>query len=145
MAGHRVIGVPYSLVKCAERNGDDAQRELEDLVRINARQLQDTGRDYGIWIVGVTFSLLSGLGITGFLYRVELAQAIFLLAIPLSLSRILDLVTATRIDRVGMTGDALRTLMHRQRNRIQAVGVMAIPTSAIWGLREIVPFGAIGG
>ncbi len=144
VAGNRVFGVPFSVLQRAARNDDAAQKDLEVLVRIHARRIHRTGHRYGVWIIGCGCALLTGLGLIGFLYRVELAQAIFLLALPLSLSGAMDLVAAARIDRESPTGEALRKRMWRQRSRIQAIGMVATVTTVIWGLL-IFPTGTFDG
>jgi len=143
--GQRVFGVPIGIMRRAARNDGQAQKDLEDLVHIRARYLHHIGRKSGIWIVAVVCAVLSGLGLTGFLYGVELAQAMFLLALPAAFWGILELVFAARIDSEAPTGEPLREHMWRQRNCIQLVCLLSVLTCAVVGLRTILATAAIGG
>ncbi|MCY3997723.1 MAG: component of SufBCD complex [Rhodobacter sp.] len=143
--GKRVLGVPVGIMRRAARNDGQAQKDLEDLVRIRARYLHQTGRRSGTWIVAVFCAVLSGLGLTGFLYGVEIAQALFLLVFPTASWCILELVTAARIDSEAPTGEPLREHMWRQRNRVQLVGLLSALVSVAVGLRTILATAVIGG
>ncbi len=54
-------------------------------MRINVNRLLYIGRISGLWILAFTCAFLTALAMLGFLYWVEFAQALFLLAFPLSL------------------------------------------------------------
>ena len=140
-----MLGVPVGMLRRAARNDGQAQRDLETLVRDHARRLHLAGRDYGVWVIGSACALLTALGVIGFVYKVEFAQALFLLAFPLSLSGALDLVTSARVDLEALTGEPLRRCMWQHRNHIQMIGAVAILVTVIWGLRTIHPTGAFGG
>ena len=145
VAGNWVLGVPFGIVRRATRNSEQAQRDMEDLVRIHVRRLYGIGRAFGIWIVGTACAVLTGLGLVGFLYRVELAQALFLMFIPLALSGALNLLAAFRIHHQEPTGGALLRQMWWLRNRIQLIGVATILASVMWGMSSISPTAGIGG
>ena len=145
VAGHWVLGVPISMVRRAARNDGQAQRDLENLVRIHARRLRLAGHAYGVWITGCACALLTALGVTGFFYQVEFAQALFLLVFPLSLTGALDMVISARGDLETLSGEPLRRHMWRHRNRVQMIGVVAILVTVIWGLRTIHLTGVFGG
>ena len=78
------MGVPFDLVQRAARQGGQAMTDLEDLARINANRLLQFGGAAGEILTAVAATLLSVLGLLGFIYGVELCQALFLLALPFS-------------------------------------------------------------
>ncbi len=145
VAVSRVFGVPLSIVRRAFQGDGQAQRDMEDLVRIHARRLHGIGRSFGIWMVGVSFALLTGLGLIGFHFRVELAQALFLVVFPFALAVALDLMAAARIDLERPSGVYLQLYVWRQMNRIRFIGLAAILISVIWGLPRISPAPIFGG
>ena len=80
---HWVLGVPYDMVLRARRNGGQTQIDLEDMVRINVNRLLYIGRVSGLWLGLLCFTLTS-LALLAFCYDVEFAQAVFLLAFPMT-------------------------------------------------------------
>ncbi len=141
----RVLGVPLSIVRRAFHGDAQAQQDMEDLVRIHARRLHGIGRTFGIWMVGLSSAVLTGLGLIGFLYRVELAQALFLIAFPFALAVALDMTTAARIDLERPSRIYLALFVWRQMNRIRSVALAALVISVIWGLPRIAPAPIFGG
>jgi len=81
---HYVMGVPYDLITRARRNGGDDLSDLNDLVRINVNRLLHISHNAGMILTAFVFFALTTLCALGFYYRIELAQAVFLLALPLS-------------------------------------------------------------
>ncbi len=83
-ASHWVLGVPYDMVMRAseesegeavddlERSGAD-QREPDAVYRAGCR---------GCWLAGFACFVLTVLALTGFVYGMEFAQAVFLLGLP---------------------------------------------------------------
>lgn len=145
MTSHRVMGVPYDMVQRAGRGDDHAKTDLETLVRINCNRLLFIGRVLGLWILGFSCAFLTGLGMLGFYYRVELAQALFLLAFPLSLVALLNLSTATRVEAEALTGDALHRRLRRHRIYTRIIGLVAIFVTAMWGMWQNLQNSALGG
>lgn len=144
-ASHWVLGVPFDMVQRAAKNGGQTETDLEDLVRINVNRLLFIGRISGLWILGFACAILTGLGLLGFFYRVEFAQALFLLAFPLSLVGALNLATAARIEAGQLRGEELRRRMRLHRLFTQIIGVIAIFVTAIWGMYQNMTIGALGG
>lgn len=144
-ASYWVLGVPYDMVQRAERNGGQTETDLEDIVRINCNRILYIGRVSGLWILGLTCAILTILGMLGFLYWLEFAQAVFLLALPLSLVGALSLATAARIEADQLTGDALRKRLRLHRVFTQLIGVVSIFVTAMWGMYQNMNYGALGG
>ena len=107
-ASHWILGVPYDLVQRAGRHGGDAQRDLEDLVRVNVNRILYIARVSGLWLLGFAFFMLTSLAILAFWYDIEFAQALFLLGLPMSFVGALSLSTARLIEAEQPLGEALR-------------------------------------
>jgi len=131
---HWVLGVPYDVVGRARRTGGQAARDLEDLVRINTNRLLFIADESGLWVVGIGSAFLSGAGILGFFYWVELAQAVFLLALPLTFVAFLSVHSARRIQAGENEGEALWRRLRTHRTVTQLIGVVSIFVTALWGM-----------
>ena len=144
-SSHWVIGVPFDLVLRAARHGGQSEIDLQDLVRINVNRLLFIAQVSGVWILALGCAVLTGLGLLGFFYQVEFAQALFLLLFPLSLVGLLNLATARRIRHEDLLGEALRRRMRRHRLYTQIIGLLAIFVTAMWGMYQNLTYGALGG
>ena len=144
-ASHWVLGVPYDMVLRAKRQGDQAEVDLEDMVRINVNRLLYIGQVSGLWLAGFSCFFLTLLGLTGFVYGMEFAQAVFLLAFPLSLVGMLSLSTARLIQAEGASGERLYKRLNRQRLYTQLIGMVSIFVTALWGMYQNVTLGPLGG
>ncbi|WP_376873163.1 component of SufBCD complex [Albirhodobacter sp. R86504] len=137
-ASHWVLGVPYDMVLRARRKGGNAAQQFEQITRINVARLLYLGREAGITLTALISFLLTMLAVLGFVYRIEIAQAIFLMVFPLSGVGILSLRTAQKIERLygdceGQT-EALAQVLARHRMAVQIIGLFAISSSAFWGM-----------
>lgn len=141
---HWVLGVPYDMALRARRHGGQAELDLEMLVRINTNRLLHIGRVSGLWLLGLSCFLLTGLGILGFYYWVEFAQAVFLLAFPMTFVGLLSLSTARLIDEGSPTGEALFQRLRKHRIITQAIGMLAIFVTAMFGMYQNLSIGALG-
>ncbi|MCZ4254949.1 component of SufBCD complex [Sulfitobacter sp. G21635-S1] len=144
-ASHWVLGVPYDMVLRARRQGAQAEVDLEDMVRINVNRLLFIAQVSGLWILGFACFGLTMLVLLGFVYGMEFAQAVFLLAFPLSLIGALSLSTARLIQSESATGERLRKRLTRHRLYTQIIGMVSIFVTAIWGMYQNVALGPLGG
>lgn len=144
-ASHWVLGVPYDMVLRARRQGAQAEVDLEDMVRINVNRLLFIAQVSGLWILGFACFGLTMLVLLGFVYGMEFAQAVFLLAFPLSLIGALSLSTARLIQSESATGERLRKRLTRHRLYTQIIGMVSIFITAIWGMYQNVALGPLGG
>ncbi|MEP1587106.1 MAG: component of SufBCD complex [Tateyamaria sp.] len=144
-ASHWVLGVPFDMVARARRYGEQAETDLEDLVRINTNRLLFINNVSGIWALGFTCFFLTGLAILGFVYSVEIAQAVFLLGFPMSLVGALSLITARTIQAESATGEVLWKRLSRLRIYVQAIGMVSIFVTALWGMYQNMSVGPFGG
>ena len=142
---HWVLGVPYDMVLRARRHGEEAMTDLEDIVRINVNRLLYIAGMSGLWLLGFGCFGLTMLGLLGFVYHNEFAQAVFLLGLPLSIVGLLSLSTARLIAEEGSRGDRLCKRLTRHRLYTQIIGMVSIFVTAIWGMYQNLTIGALGG
>lgn len=144
-ASHWVLGVPYDMVLRAKRQGGQSERDLEDLIRINITRMLYTARMSGLWMLGLGCFVLTGLAMLGFVYEVELAQALFLLGFPLSVVGLISLSTAHLLWQEGTSGPDLVRRLARHRFHVQLVGLLSIFFTALWGMYQNLSNGVLGG
>jgi hypothetical protein len=140
-ASHWILGVPYDLVQRARRRGGAVEEDLHDLVRVNVNRLLDIADRAGMWIAGLVGFSLSTLLIVGFGYGLEFAQALFLLALPLSLVFGLSIRTARALRAAD--GAGLYRRMARHRLWVQVIGMISIFVTALWGMFQNMSIGVI--
>jgi len=141
---HWVLGVPYDMVLRARRHGGQSEADLEAIVRINTNRLLHIGRVSGLWLLGFTSFGLTALGILGFYYWLEFAQALFLLVFPMTFVGLLSLSTAGLIEAGETTGSALFHRMKMHRIITQAIGMVSIFVTAMFGMYQNLSIGALG-
>lgn len=141
---HWVLGVPYDMVLRARRHGGQAQVDLEEMVRINTNRLLHIGRISGLWLLGFACFALTGLGVLGFYYWIEFAQALFLLVFPMTIIGLLSLSTAGLIEMSQDTGEVLSKRLGKHRLITQAIGMVSIFVTAMFGMLQNLSIGALG-
>lgn len=133
---HYVLGVPYDLITRARRRGGSDMVDLTDLVRINVNRLLHISQSAGMILTAFICFLLTFLGLLGFYYKIELAEAIFLLAFPLSAVGAVTLSTARLIRATEPEGEQLIATLHRHRLWTQIIGMIAIFVTAMYGMYQ---------
>lgn len=135
-ASHWVLGVPYDMVLRARRRGGQAEADLVLLTRLNVTRMMNIAREGGLILAIMLPAALTFLLLTGFYYGSELAQAVFLILCPLVVVWLLGLRAAARLQPLLETADAemVDRALTRQRMWIQGIGILAISTSAFWGM-----------
>ncbi|MFV2034427.1 MAG: component of SufBCD complex [Halocynthiibacter sp.] len=142
---HWVLGVPYDMVLRARRHGDQAMDDLEAIVRINVSRLLYIADVSGTWLLSFGFFVLTSLAILGFYYKVEFAQAVFLLSFPMSFVALLSLSTARRLASESLGGEILCKRMHRHRLWTQLIGMVSVFVTAMWGMYQNFSIGVLNG
>lgn len=142
-ASHYVIGVPYDMIVRARRNGGQAAVDLEDIVRVHVNRLLYIAEVSGLWLLGFGCFFLTGLALLGFVYDVEFAQALFFLALPMSILGALSLWTCEIISGNALQGEPMHTQLMRHRLYTQLLGVVSIFVTALWGMYQNLSFGAL--
>lgn len=144
---HWVLGVPFDMVLRARRRGGIAAEDLVVLTTINVRRLMTIGREAGMALAMVVSFLLSMLVVLGFGYRMEFAQALSLLALPLAVVGLLSLRTAARLEPVlaaGSDAETVSRVLTRHRVAVQAVGLVAITVTSLWGMLQNLQLSVLG-
>ena len=142
-ASHWVLGVPWDMVGKARKHGGQAMDDLTDLVRINANRLLFIADVSGMVLVVVVSFMLTVLVVLGFVYRVEFAQAVFLLACPMTIVFGLTLRAARSILAQAQDGADVCARLQRHRVTIQAIGMVSIFVTALWGMFQNLSHGII--
>jgi hypothetical protein len=138
-ASHWVLGVPFDMIARARRHGGEALGDLQDLARINVARLLFVARSSGLWLLGAAAFVLTGLLVLGFWYDVEFAQAVLLIALPMTGVGAMSLAAARRLEAAGLGagglgGEALVRALLLHRLRTQLIGMASIFVTALWGM-----------
>lgn len=144
-ASYFVIGVPFDLITRAGRHGGQAAEDLATLVRINVNRILYISSVSGLWLTGLGFFFLTILALLGFGYRMEFAQAVFLILLPLSGVAAVSVRTCHVIHNFDLQDDALRARLMFHRRITQVIGMFAIFVTAMWGMYQNLSLGVLGG
>lgn len=131
---HWVIGVPYDMVQRAKRHGGEATQDLIDVTRINVNRQLTIASMAGTWIIGFLFFLVSSLAVLGFWYKVELAQAVFLLVLPMTIVGAITLSTSRLIAATEPDSETIIKQLTRHRLWTQIIGMLSIFFTAMYGM-----------
>ena len=129
-----VLGVPFDLIAKARRLGGQHEEDMVDLVRINVNRLLGIAQTAGLIMTGFAFFILTSLALLGFVYDVELAQAVFLIALPLSIVGAVSLSSARKIRTADPEPAQLYAMLMRHRLWTQIIGMCAIFVAAVYGM-----------
>lgn len=143
-ASHWVLGVPFDMISRARRHGDQAQSDLETMVRINSQRMLHIVRTAGTWLVGAFFFVLTGLVVLGFGYGVEFAQAVLFLYFPFSILMLLSVRTSALIEAGEGEGEALHRRLLRHRVATQILGMVSIFVTSLFGMYQNMHIGVLG-
>lgn len=141
---HYVMGVPFDMVVRARRQGGRAQEDLELMVRLQVARRVHVAEVSGLLLVGFVTAAITVLGLLGFFYRLQFAQALFLMLLPASAVGILGVLAAQRLDREPLAGQALCTFLGRQRMIIQGIGMLSIVLTAAWAIWTVMSTSVLG-
>lgn len=142
-ASHWVLGVPFDMVLRARRNHGQAETDLQDITRVNVNRMLYIARMSGLWIMAFACFILTMLATLGFVYKVEFAQALFLLGFPMSIVGLLSLRTAYKIETEHTQGEALCKRLARHRVVTQLIGTISIFITALWGMWQNLNIGVL--
>ncbi len=142
---HYTLGVPQDLISRARRRGGQDAADVDVLAHIQARRRLAVMRSAGHWVTAFVATALTVMLVLGFGYGVEIAQALFLLLFPLSLTGVLALRAAARIEAFDERGAVLWKRLSRLRFWTQVIGMLAIFVAAMWGMWQIMNTSVLGG
>lgn len=132
-----VLGVPFDMITRARRSGGDAEADMVELVRINVTRLLGIAGAAQLILTGLVCFLLTVLALLGFVYGVEMAQAVFLLALPLTIAGAVTLASARRIRAADPEPAQLYAMLLRHRLWMQVIGMVAIFFTAMFGMIKL--------
>jgi hypothetical protein len=157
VAGRRIAGVPVDVVRAVARPGPDAADDpaaltLLDWLSLTLPRWQVSGGS-GAALLGLAAFILSLLALLGFVYQLEMAQALVLLVLPFALVFMMEMRLAHRLRAVlaeaergapvGQAAAEAARMMRRHRLGFVLMSVLAVALSAfhgaLWMLRH--PFG----
>lgn len=133
-ASHWVLGVPYDLVTRAARDPEVSQKDLEQITYGFVRRRLYVSRMAGPWLTLFGSFILTSLVMLGWWYDVEIAQALALLGVPMTVVGYLSQRTAQRIEVQELRGADLRKALTRLRLWIQMIGMVSIFVTSVWGI-----------
>ena len=142
-ASHFVLGVPYDLVQRAQRQGGQAMADFNDIVRVNVNRVIYIVDVAGPFLLAFWAFVLTVLVVLAFWYEVEFAQAVVLIALPMTLVFVLTVRLARGIAADQPEAEALVRRIMRQRFWTQVIGMIAIFFTAMYGMYQnmaVVPF-----
>lgn len=135
-ASHWVLGVPYDMVIRARRHGGQAMEDLEDIVRIKVNRMLYISEVSGLILLAVVSFILTGLAILAFWYWVEFAQAVILIAFPMTILGLMGLRTAHKLVAEDPEGEVLCARLTRHRLWTQVLGMVSILVTAMFGMYQ---------
>lgn len=141
---HYILGVPFDMVVRARRQGGTAMDDLEVLVAIQTRRRLHVMHASGVWMTVLWAALLSGLAVLGFGYGIEFAQALALLGFPAALVFALGFRLALRLEQDKPSGEGLTRQLTWHRFTVQAIGMVAILITALWGMWYNISLSVLG-
>ena len=124
--------------------GGATMADLESLAMIQARRRMQIMRASGVWLVGFWTAVLTALALLGFGYDHELAQAMALLLVPLTLAAWLGMRLSARIESGLVLGENLTKTLVWHRVGIQAIGLLAIFVTTMWGMWQNLSIRVLG-
>lgn len=124
------------MIQRGKRRGGQADIDVHDIVRVNVNRFTHLSQVAGLVLTGFVFFFLTALGLLGFYYWFELAQAFFLLAFPLSIIGALSFRTVQKIAENEPQGPDLYKVLFRHRLWTQIVGMIAIFFTAMFGMYQ---------
>ncbi|MDO5757644.1 MAG: component of SufBCD complex [Rhodobacterales bacterium] len=136
MASQYVLGVPWDMVLRAGKHDPaaPAMQDMNDMVHISVRRILHIARESGTVLTVILSFLLTAALLLGWVYGRELAQAFFLLGMPMALVWLLSLRTARQIAGSNLIGAPLISLLVRHRLYVQIIGMVSIFITAVWGM-----------
>nr|WP_153214534.1 component of SufBCD complex [Tritonibacter litoralis] len=142
-ASHWILGVPFDHVNRARKKGGQHYQDLETLVRINVARRLHVMDVAGLWLVACVCFALSTLAVLGFWFSIEFAQAVFLIAFPMTVVSLVSLRAAFVIHTDTLTGEALLRRLGQCRLITQMVGVVSIFVTSLWGMFQNIQIGVL--
>lgn len=132
---HFILGVPFDMVQRAGRRKDaDLVPDLDAYAAQSIKRITIISERGGVAFSAAFFFCFIALAILGFGYAVELAQAVFLLLLPLNLVWLYTVRVAYRLHETQPKGAELISALKRHRMIVQGAGLVAITVTVLYGM-----------
>lgn len=131
-----VLGVPNDMIQRARRHDGQAEADLQTLIDLNIRRLTYILDTSGLVLMGLWAFVLTALLLLAFWYWIEFAQAVVLIAIPMTLIGAMTVRTAQRLSVDRPDGAPLHRILLRHRFWSQVVGMVSIFVTAMFGMYQ---------
>lgn len=139
-----VLGAPHDLILRARKGDAQSLEDMHALVDITVRRKLRFTRRAGHWSLAFNTALMTVIVILAVRYGLELAQALLLLFVPMIIVRLLALRLAFRIERANLRGPNLCRALLTYRLWVQAIGIVAIFVTSIWGMLFVMSRSVLG-
>ena len=136
----RVLGISFASVNRA-RGGGLALMQLETMTHIAAQIWSAEWRKWQVLWVALAAATLVGLSLLAFSYGIELAQALWFMAVPYGMILALQLRLALRILGENTSDDVLIKIMYRFRMIVQVIGFTFISLTAAFAFLHLLIHG----
>ncbi len=136
----RVLGMSFAAVSRA-RGGGIALAQLETMTHIAAQIWSAGWQKWQVLWVAISAAMLVGLSLLAFSYGIELAQAVWFLAMPYLMILALQLRLALRILAQNISDEALIQAMYRFRITVQIIGFIFIFLTAAFAFLHLLIHG----
>lgn len=133
-ASHWVLGVPFDMIARARRLGGQAEADLQELVRVSVARIVYITQASAGWSFGFMAFFFTVLLMLALWYRVEMAQAVALLAVPLTFVGVMSVFAARDIAARALDGTALYRRLARHRLWTQVIGMVSVFVTATYGM-----------
>lgn len=134
VASNWLIGVPFDVLFRARKCAPQPLADLEGLVDINVRRIVTTNTTFGVVFTALIGFALTVLGVLSFVYQLELAQGVFILAAPLTLIVMINMRLAHQLHRVPLYGADLVRRLFVVRIWTQIVAMISMFFTAMYGM-----------
>ncbi len=130
MMCHWTLGVPFDGLIDAQRKGGEHATTVDELAAISARRTTYFVEKSGVIVLACVGFFLAMLGMFAFAYGYELAQAFFVMLVPLMFVQSLNMRLAFKIRALSLRGEDLQRALLRRRFWNQVIGLSAIVFAA---------------
>ncbi|MBB5514804.1 hypothetical protein FHS89_000810 [Rubricella aquisinus] len=129
---HRTMGVPFDMIIRAD--GDEARfgADLDALAHAQAHRLTYMFGRFGVVLIGVAAFVVGALAAAAFVLGIQLAQAMFVVALPVIIVWANEVRLAYIVRRgAGLYGTTLRRRIVRFRFYHQLIGLWSLVMAAL--------------
>mgnify|MGYP001800779309 CR=1 FL=1 len=127
---HWVLGVPFDAIVRADRNPDKWGEAVDTLARVHAQRYCHVVDNVPITLVTLSAFTVGALGTASVIFWIDIAQAAFVIALPMMIVTWEDIRLARRVLRDELEGSPLRRVIVWRRFVVQLWGIASISAAA---------------